>query len=170
MAWNQFQNYNFPQGNGQMPMQAQPVMQNTFMPIVVRDKSEAESYPMAANTTISMRDESFTHMWIKSTNASGTVVAFRTFNVSEVVEEKPQYITMADFEAFKKELFDSLGGNVQNMMSQFQRFQQQIQQQGINPQQQVMQLLQSGKMSQQQFEQLKSMASMMSGMFGNRPF
>lgn len=64
----------------------------------------------AANTTISMRDESFTHMWIKSTNASGTVVAFRTFNVSEVVEEKPKYITMADFEAFKKELFDSLGG------------------------------------------------------------
>jgi hypothetical protein len=33
-----------------------------------------------------------------------------------------------------------------------------------------MQLLQSGKMSQQQFEQLKSMANMMSGMFGNRPF
>ena len=113
MAWNQFpmnQNYNFPQGNTQMPMQAQPVMQNTFMPIVVRDKSEAESYPMAANTTISMRDESVTHMWIKSTNASGTVVAFRTFNVSEVVEEKPQYITKADLEAFKKELFDSLGG------------------------------------------------------------
>lgn len=113
MAWNQFpmnQNYNFPQGDTQMPMQAQPVMQNTFMPIVVRDKSEAESYPMAANTTISMRDESFAHMWIKSTNASGTVVAFRTFNVSEVVEEKPQYITKADFEAFKKELFDSLGG------------------------------------------------------------
>ena len=61
-------------------------------------------------------------------------------------------------------------GNAQNMMSQFQQFRQQIQQQGINPQQQVMQLLQSGKMSQQQFEQLKSMANMMSGMFGNRPF
>lgn len=61
-------------------------------------------------------------------------------------------------------------GNMQNTMSQFQQFQRQIQQQGINPQQQVMQLLQSGKMSQQQFEQLKSMASMMSGMFPNRPF
>ena len=47
-------------------------------------------------------------------------------------------------------------GNMQNMMSKFQ-------QQGINPQQQVMQLLQSGKMSQQQFEQLKQMASMLSG-------
>lgn len=54
-------------------------------------------------------------------------------------------------------------GNAQNMMSKFQQFRQQIQQQGINPQQQVMQLLQSGKMSQQQFEQLKQMASMLSG-------
>lgn len=111
MAWNNGYQMNVPTQNfmNYQP-QTQNVMQNTFMPIVVRDKSEAESYPMAANTTISMRDESFTHMWIKSTNASGTVVAFRTFNVSEVVEEKPQYITMADFEAFKKELFDSLGG------------------------------------------------------------
>lgn len=56
-------------------------------------------------------------------------------------------------------------GNMQNMMAQFNQFRNQIQQQGINPQQQVMQLLQSGKMSQQQFEQLKSMANMMSGMF-----
>ena len=54
-------------------------------------------------------------------------------------------------------------GNMQNMMQQFNQFRQQIQQQGINPQQQVMQLLQSGKMSQQQFEQLKAMASMLSG-------
>lgn len=57
-------------------------------------------------------------------------------------------------------------GNMQNMMSQFQRFQQQIQQQGINPQQQVMELLRSGKMSQQQFEQFRQMASMF---MNNRP-
>ena len=56
-------------------------------------------------------------------------------------------------------------GNAQNMMSKFQQFRQQIQQQGINPQQQVMQLLQSGKLSQQQYEQFKQMASM----FGIRP-
>lgn len=54
-------------------------------------------------------------------------------------------------------------GNMQNMMAQFNQFRQQIQKQGVNPQQQVMQLLQSGKMSQQQFEQLKAMASMLSG-------
>jgi len=55
-------------------------------------------------------------------------------------------------------------GNMQNMMAQFNQFRQQIQQQGINPQQQVMELLKSGKMSQQQFEQLKQMANMFSNM------
>lgn len=54
-------------------------------------------------------------------------------------------------------------GNVQNMMNQFQQFRNQIQQQGIDPQQQVQELLRSGRMSQQQFEQLKAMASMFSG-------
>ena len=60
-------------------------------------------------------------------------------------------------------------GNMQNLISNFNQFRQQIEKQGINPQQQVMQLMQSGKMSQQQFEQFKAMANMMSGMFGNRP-
>lgn len=111
MAWNQFpmnQNYNFQQGV--TPMQTQNVMQNTFMPIQVRDKEEAKSYPMAANTTISMVDATMTHLFIKGTNASGTVVLFDTYNLSKVVEKKPEYLTKDDFEAFKKELFDSLGG------------------------------------------------------------
>lgn len=111
MAWNQFpmnQNYSFQQGV--TPMQTQNVMQNTFMPIQVRDKEEAKSYPMAANTTISMVDATMTHLFIKGTNASGTVVLFDTYNLSKVVEKKPEYLTKDDFEAFKKELFDSLGG------------------------------------------------------------
>lgn len=54
-------------------------------------------------------------------------------------------------------------GNVQNMMQQFQQFKQQIQQQGIDPQKQVQELLRSGRMSQQQFEELKQIASMFSG-------
>ena len=97
-------------GNVQQPMQTQAVMQSTYMPIQVRDEAEAKAYPVAANTTISMVDATMTHLWVKSTNASGTVVAFRMFDLIEKVEEKPQYITKADFEAFKKELFDSLGG------------------------------------------------------------
>lgn len=59
-------------------------------------------------------------------------------------------------------------GNVQNMMSQFQQFRQQIEKQGINPQQEVQRLLQTGQMSQQQFEQLKQMANMFSNL-GAKP-
>ena len=60
-------------------------------------------------------------------------------------------------------------GNMQNMIANFNQFRQQIEKQGINPQQMVMQLMQQGKMSQQQFEELRQAANMMSGMFGNRP-
>ena len=109
MAWNGAypNNFNFA---GQMPMQTQNVMQNCYMPIEVRDEAEAKTYPVAANTTVALICSPANKFWIKSTNASGTVVAFRTFDFTEKKEETPQYITKADFEAFKKELFDSLGG------------------------------------------------------------
>lgn len=115
MAWNNGYQMNVPTQNFMnYQQQTQSVMQNTFMPIQVRDKTEAESYPMAANTTISMVDATMTHLWVKSTNASGTVVLFDTYNLSKVVEAKPEYVTKADFdakfEAFEKRLFDSLGG------------------------------------------------------------
>ena len=55
-------------------------------------------------------------------------------------------------------------GNMQNLIANFNQFRQQIEKNGINPQQQVMQLMQQGKMSQQQFEELKQVANMLSGM------
>lgn len=106
---NSVQNIGMPR-----PMQAQPIMQNCYMPIQVRDEADAKSYPVAANTTVSLMSASADFLWIKSTNASGTVVSFRTFKLSEVVEAKPEYVTKADFdakfEAFEKRLFESLGG------------------------------------------------------------
>lgn len=60
-------------------------------------------------------------------------------------------------------------GNMQNLIANFNQFRQQIEKNGINPQQQVMQLMQQGKMSQQQFEELRQVANTLSGMFGNRP-
>nr|DAD91037.1 MAG TPA: hypothetical protein [Siphoviridae sp. ctepM7] len=59
-------------------------------------------------------------------------------------------------------LFQALGGQMPGPMGQFQRMMQQFQQfkagfQG-DPQQEVQKLLQSGKMSQQQLNQLKEMA------------
>lgn len=59
-------------------------------------------------------------------------------------------------------LFQALGGQIPGPMGQFQRMMQQFQQfkagfQG-DPQQEVQKLLQSGKMSQQQLNQLQAMA------------
>jgi len=51
--------------------------------------------------------------------------------------------------------------NMQNMMQQFQQFKSSF---TGDPQQQVMQLLNSGKMSQEQFNQLQMMAKQFQGM------
>lgn len=103
-----------PFGNIGLPqMQPQMVMQNCFMPIEVRDEQEAQTYPVAANTTVMLICYAANKFWIKSTNASGTVVSFRTFGFAEEKKEEPQYITRTDFEAFKKELLESIQGGKQ---------------------------------------------------------
>lgn len=60
-------------------------------------------------------------------------------------------------------LFNALGGNQPNMMSDFQKFLQQMQ--GRNPHQEIANLLQSGKISQNQLDQAQRMAQQMMGMF-----
>ena len=60
-------------------------------------------------------------------------------------------------------LFNALGGNQPNMMSDFQKFMQQMQ--GRNPHQEIANLLQSGKISQSQLDQAQRMAQQMMGMF-----
>ena len=55
--------------------------------------------------------------------------------------------------------------NMQNMQQQFQQFMQQYRQQygNADPQQVVQQLLNSGKMSQSQYEQIRQMTNMFFG-------
>ena len=61
-------------------------------------------------------------------------------------------------------LFQALGGNRQpNMMGDFQKFMQQMQ--GRNPHQEIANLLQSGRVSQQQLNQAQQMAQQFMGMF-----
>lgn len=61
-------------------------------------------------------------------------------------------------------LFKALGGNRQpNMMADFQKFMQQMQ--GRNPHQEIANLLQSGRVSQQQLNQAQQMAQQFMGMF-----
>lgn len=64
-------------------------------------------------------------------------------------------------------LFNLLGGknnNVPgNMLQQFQQFKKQMQ--GVNPQEEVQKLLQSGKISQAQLNKAQQMAQHMQGLF-----
>ena len=60
-------------------------------------------------------------------------------------------------------LFKALGGNQQdNIMADFQRFMQQMQ--GVNPNEEIAKLLQSGRVSQQQLNQAQQMAQQFMGM------
>ena len=61
-------------------------------------------------------------------------------------------------------LFKAMGGNQPNMMGDFQRFMQQMQ--GRDPIQEIANLLQSGRISQQQLNQAQQMAQQMQGMMG----
>lgn len=56
---------------------------------------------------------------------------------------------------------DGQGGG--NMFQQFQRFMQEMK--GKNPQEEINKLLQSGKVSQQQLNQVQQQAQQMQGMF-----
>lgn len=59
-------------------------------------------------------------------------------------------------------LFQALGGNQPDIMSQFQQFMTQMR--GKNPHQEINKLLQSGAISQQQLNQAQQMAQQMQGM------
>ena len=64
-------------------------------------------------------------------------------------------------------LFNLLGGKNNNgpgnMLQQFQQFKKQMQ--GVNPQEEVQKLLQSGKISQTQLDKAQQMARQMQGLF-----
>lgn len=61
-------------------------------------------------------------------------------------------------------IFNAIGNNQGgNMMQQFQRFMQEMK--GKNPQEEINKLLQSGKLSQQQLNQVQQQAQQMQGMF-----
>ena len=68
-------------------------------------------------------------------------------------------------------LFNILNGGIQpqnsmmSMIAQLNQFRQTFQ---VNPKQQVQQLLNSGKMSQEQFNQLSQMATQIQNMMNNR--
>lgn len=59
-------------------------------------------------------------------------------------------------------LFDRFGGFA-NFMTQFNQFKQSMQNGRMDPKQQVQQMLNSGQMTQEQFNQLREMANQITG-------
>lgn len=55
------------------------------------------------------------------------------------------------------------GNGAGNMLQQFQQFKQKMQ--GVNPQEEVQKLLQSGRISQVQLDKAQQMAQQMQGLF-----
>lgn len=55
------------------------------------------------------------------------------------------------------------GNGAGNMLQQFQQFRQRMQ--GVNPQEEVQKLLQSGRISQEQLDKAQQMAQQMQGLF-----
>lgn len=66
-------------------------------------------------------------------------------------------------------LYNALNGGIRpgngagNILQQFQQFKQKMQ--GVNPQEEVQKLLQSGRISQAQLNQVQQMAQQMQGLF-----
>ena len=62
-------------------------------------------------------------------------------------------------------IFDAMCGNNQNnnMLAQLQQFKKQMQ--GINPKDEVMKMLQNGKINQQQLNQAQQMAQQIQSLF-----
>ena len=59
-------------------------------------------------------------------------------------------------------IFNMFGG-IQNFQNQFNLFKQNMAQQNTDPKQKVQELLNSGQMTQQQFEQLRQIANRITG-------
>ncbi len=81
--------------------------------------------------------------------------------------KQPQSLLERMSDIMGNPLFNLLGGKKNNrsgnMLQQFQQFKKQMQ--GVNPQEEVQKLLQSGKISQSQLDKAQQMAQQMQGLF-----
>lgn len=81
--------------------------------------------------------------------------------------KQPQSLLERMSDIMGNPLFNLLNGGKNNgpgnMIQQFQQFKKQMQ--GVNPQEEVQKLLQSGKISQSQLDKAQQMAQQMQGLF-----
>ena len=121
-------------GQYQQPMQPQPMPQQ-MMPapipsndmIWVLNESEATSYPVAPNNTVTLWDKNEPTIYIKSVNAQG-VPSMRILDFTERTQEAPKprgehvcqcgkdFVRIDDFVALEMK-YNDLAGKVESMMA-----------------------------------------------------
>ena len=70
----------------------------------VNGKQSAETYQMAANSSVILMDSNLPRFYMKQTDASG-MATIKAYDFKETEEEKhAEYVTKAEFEAFKTKL------------------------------------------------------------------
>ena len=110
-----------PMQNAQMPMQGQPT--NDFL--WVMGQTEAESYPVAPNNTVTLWDKNLPTIYIKSVNAQG-VPSMRVLDFTErtaAAQKQPvsapfgsanNFVTLDSFNALEAK-FAALEGKVDEL-------------------------------------------------------
>ncbi len=93
--------------NQYQPQVGQP---NIFRPVTniqyVQGETGAKGYPVTSGYTMMLMDSEQPRFYIKSVDPSG-IPTMKAFKFEEIVEpepEKAEYITKADFDAFKEEI------------------------------------------------------------------
>ena len=88
------------------PFQPTPLMAPVAQQNIqyVNGKQSAESYQMAANSSVILMDSNLPRFYMKQTDASG-LATIRAYDFKEAEEEKPkEYVTRQEFEKFKANL------------------------------------------------------------------
>ena len=110
-GYNPYQQYYQPQQQ-YMPQQItnQPQQQNDGI-TWVQGENSAKSYPVAAGRSVLLMDSESPVMYIKSTDQSGVPLPLRIFDYKErsnsssnAHEQKTDYISRNEFDAFRNEI------------------------------------------------------------------
>ena len=101
--------------NGYQPVQQPQNNSGNIMTIFVNSDEEANSYPVAAGTTVLLLCFNLNKFWLKSTSTSGVPEQLREFSFDEktAIVSNPTGVTRDEFNALSEKidkLINDLGG------------------------------------------------------------
>lgn len=99
----------------QYPPQMQQPQQQTGM-MWVRNRAEAENYPLPPNTAIALWDASGAFVHRKETDVSGKpmITTFKLVEVSDIPQNEPEFVTWDKFTALAENV-SALANHIKSM-------------------------------------------------------